>query len=89
MILLSIPYSERSKLLLALCMDCRYTRPPTDKPYAGIVWSGKGTLNGAPLDVDVSDCKEFLVVPGTPAEFCNTGDAILLVYTAWPIVSRE
>jgi hypothetical protein len=69
--------------------DCRYVRPPTDKPYAGIVWSGKGTLNGSRLDVDVRDCKEFLVVPDTPAEFCNTGDTTLLVYTAWPIVSRK
>jgi hypothetical protein len=67
----------------------RFERAPTDQPYAGIVWSGKGSVNGAVLDVATLDQREFLVVPGHAAAFENTGDTTLLVYTAWPIVSRE
>jgi hypothetical protein len=67
----------------------RFERAPTDQPYAGIVWSGKGSVNGAVLDVATLDQREFLVVPGHAAAFENTGGTTLLVYTAWPIVSRE
>eukprot|EP00036_Acanthoecidae_sp_10tr_P013983 CAMPEP_0206287296 /NCGR_PEP_ID=MMETSP0106_2-20121207/1035_1 /ASSEMBLY_ACC=CAM_ASM_000206 /TAXON_ID=81532 /ORGANISM="Acanthoeca-like sp., Strain 10tr" /LENGTH=408 /DNA_ID=CAMNT_0053717829 /DNA_START=88 /DNA_END=1312 /DNA_ORIENTATION=+ len=65
----------------------RYERPPSDQPFAGIVWSGRGTLNGSDLNVEILEEREFLVVPGHAATFENSGDTVLLVYTAWPIVS--
>jgi len=64
-----------------------YTRAATDQPYAGIVWSGKGSLNGQPLDVAELSAREFLVTPGHAAAFENTGADPLLIYSAWPIVS--
>lgn len=66
-----------------------YTRPPTPKPYAGIVWSGAGELNGMPLDTSVKSAREFLVAPNHAITLVNTGSEPLLVYTAWPIVTAQ
>lgn len=43
----------------------RMERPATDQPYAGIVWSGKGSINGNSLDSSDNSQKEFLVTPNT------------------------
>ena len=69
-----------------------YTRPVTDRPYGGIVWSGSGSLNGAA--VAVRDYRkppveevfhEFLVTPGGAFALRNTGTDILRVYVVFPI----
>ena len=55
------------------------------RPFAGIVWSGKGLLNGNLIDVDNSERKEFLVIPNTVVIIKNNGDQPLLIYTVFPM----
>ncbi len=62
-----------------------FHRPADTKPFAGIVWSGKGTINDNHLDVNKSHEKEFLVTPRTPVTITNTGITPLLIYTVFPI----
>lgn len=59
-----------------------------ERPYAGIVWSGKGTINKNQINVDEKKAKEFLVTPFTNIEIENTGDSSLLIYTVYPIKMR-
>lgn len=64
----------------------QFTFEAGPRPFAGIVWSGEGTLNGLPLSaVDAKTPKEFLVVPGHDASFVNTGDTTLRIYTVFPM----
>jgi hypothetical protein len=62
-----------------------YIRKEEKQPYAGIVWSGKGSLNKNALDCEKEACKEFLVTPHTSARFKNTGSTPLLIYTVFPL----
>jgi len=63
----------------------KFTRESDSRPYAGIVWSGTGTVNGNILDATNLKQKEFLIVPNTKAEFVNTGDKVLYIYTVFPL----
>lgn len=57
-----------------------------ERPFAGIVWSGQGTINGRAIAHDSADGgSEFLATPGARVAFANTGDGPLLVYTVFPI----
>ena len=60
-----------------------FTRKADERPFAGIVWSGEGMINGNAISA-VKE-KEFLVVPKREVEIKNKGDTILLVYTVFPI----
>ncbi len=65
----------------------RYTRPADSRPWAGIVWSGAGQLNGYRIGVRGTEAMtEFLVAPGHEATFVNDGDVTLRVYTVFPLV---
>jgi len=61
-----------------------YTRQADDRPYAGIVWSGSGTINGQKLDVADASCREFLITPNTAVTFESSSDTPLLCYTVFP-----
>ena len=62
-----------------------YTRGADDRPFAGIVWSGAGTLNGLELNAEKSDSREFLVTPGHSAAFSvSKGGSMLLIYCVFP-----
>ena len=51
-----------------------YTRPAASEPWAAIVWSGAGSVNGMPLHDAVDGQSEFLVTPGHEASFtCAAG----------------
>jgi len=63
----------------------RMVRPAGPEPFAGIVWSGKGTINGNPLDVASDTAKEFLVVPNTQVEVANSGDVNIYIFTVFPL----
>lgn len=66
-----------------------YTRVADNRPYAGIVWSGSGTINGHKLDVNDSHAREFLVTPGSSVTFTSEGDTPLLCYTVFPFQLQE
>lgn len=55
-------------------------RATSPEPFAGIVWSGKGTINGNPLDAASDVAKEFLVVPNTQIDISNTGDITICIF---------
>lgn len=57
-------------------------RPATEQPYAGIVWSGKGSVNGNPLDASAVNQKEFLVVPNTLVFLESNGESPLCILTS-------
>lgn len=64
----------------------RYVRPADPRPWAGIVWSGTGQLNGYRIGVrGTGAMAEFLVAPGHEATFENDGDVTLRVYTVFPL----
>jgi len=58
------------------------------RPFAGIVWSGRGLLNGNSIDVDNKERKEFLVVPDITITIKNTGETPLLIYTVFPMQNQ-
>ena len=63
----------------------RYVRRADPRPWAGIVWSGEGLLNGTPIAARGSGGEaEWLVVPGHDVELVSTGDHPLLIYTVFP-----
>ncbi|WP_324716597.1 hypothetical protein U7230_14795 [Carboxydochorda subterranea] len=66
----------------------RYRWPATDRPRAGIVWSGEGTLNGPAHRIAAAGDgapAEFLIAPGHEGIFTNEGTTDLLVYTVFPM----
>lgn len=63
-----------------------YTLQAEARPFAGIVWSGQGLLNGQPIaDISGGAPVEFLVTPGCDARFENAGSITLRVYTVYPL----
>lgn len=63
-----------------------YTRKADDRPFAGIVWSGQGFLNGQPIGaIGGAAPREFLVTPTHDARFENSFDITLRVYTVFPL----
>lgn len=63
----------------------KYTRPADARPFAAIVWSGEGTVNGQPASAEQMERKEFLVTPGTVLDLVNTGQGPLLIYSVLPL----
>jgi len=64
----------------------RYVRTADPRPWAGIVWSGEGRLNGFRIGVRGTDAMtEFLVTPGHEAAFENDSEVTLRVYTVFPL----
>lgn len=67
-----------------------FKRPADPRPYAGIAWSGVGTINGQRLDCTAELMKEFLVVPNHSLEICNTNASNdLIILTVFPLVLKE
>ncbi len=66
----------------------RYVRPADPRPWAGIVWSGEGQLNGCRIGVRGTDAgSEFLVTPGHEAVLEDDGEVTLRVYTVFPFAA--
>lgn len=65
-----------------------YTRQAEKRPFAGIVWSGEGTINGLPFSHSEEEHREFLVTPGHVVKLQNTSPNLdLYVFTVFPINS--
>ncbi|MAG72928.1 hypothetical protein CL620_01320, partial [archaeon] len=62
-----------------------FTRNADARPFAGIVWSGVGSINENKLDATYTEQKEFLVTPERQVTIHNTGALPLLIYTVFPI----
>ena len=55
--------------------------------YAGIVWSGAGTINDQPLETQSQDRQEFLVTPGHSMQLSNTSSHTeLMVFSVFPLL---
>jgi len=62
----------------------KWERKIDKRPFGGIVWSGKGFLNGNKVDVNDHSCQEFLIIPNT--KLCiEAGDIPLLLYVVFPL----
>lgn len=83
---LQIFFDEFYGEALELESGCCYTRRAEETPWAGVVWSGQGKLNGITIKtLNEGGLTEFLVAPGHEAEFVNEGETRLIVYSAFPI----
>lgn len=58
------------------------------RPFAGIVWSGKGMLNTNCINSEHALQKEFLIVPNTAVTISNTGTLPLIIFTVFPIKKK-
>jgi len=65
--------------------NSEWIRRADPRPFAGIVWSGDGSLNGQQISALDSGGKEFLVTPNRELRIRNSGDARLLVFVVFPI----
>jgi hypothetical protein len=59
-----------------------------DKPFAGLVWSSKGTINGNSIDATVESEREFLVVPNIRVEIHNSGQDTMQIWTVFPLIKK-
>ena len=64
---------------------CSYTRLADARPYAAIVWSGEGSVNGQAVANANMQRKEFLVTPHHDLKIENTGSTMLLIYSVFPL----
>ena len=65
-----------------------FYRKLDQRPYAGIVWSGEGTINKLTVSHSDKNRREFLVTPRNTLELHNTSsDLNLFVFTVFPINS--
>jgi hypothetical protein len=64
---------------------CVYTCTTDDRPWVGLVWSGTGAVDAAPVQDDPhTPDNEFLVTPGHAVKLRNDGVAKLIVYRFFP-----
>ena len=62
-----------------------FTRDPDMRPFAGIVWSGSGLLNGMEINHNSNERREFLVTPNSKVEFKNNGSLQLIIFVIFPM----
>ena len=63
-----------------------FKREGDQRPYAGIVWSGEGTINSFSVGVDNKERREFLVTPNSSIEIINTSAQLeLMIFTVFPM----
>ena len=58
---------------------------PDARPFAGIVWSGSGLLNGMEINCNINERREFLITPNSDAHFENTGTLQLIIFVIFPM----
>lgn len=62
-----------------------FVRNADNRPFTGIVWSGKGVINGNLLDASRKEQKEFFVSPNTEVKIKNEERQKLIIFTVFPI----
>ena len=62
-----------------------FTRGPDKRPFAGIVWSGSGLLNGIEIKCNNNERREFLVTPNSETQFKNNGSFQLIIFVIFPM----
>lgn len=63
---------------------CTWTRTADERPFAGLVWAGQGSLNGHP--VSQSAQSEFLVTPAHSFTLTADPQADLVVFVVFPML---
>lgn len=62
-----------------------HQREADPRPFAGIVWSGEGLVNGSQVGCEKQECREFLVTPGHTLRLENTSESSdLIIFTVFP-----
>ena len=57
------------------------------RPFAGIVWSGRGAINSHEASCTCPDMREFLATPRRDVQFVNTDTANnLIIFTVYPMI---
>lgn len=64
----------------------RYTRAADERPYAALLWSGRGTANGHVIDHEIPDSTEFVVTPHTALELTADASLPVYLYTFFPLL---
>lgn len=64
--------------------SCSWTRPADRRPFAGVVWSGSGLLNGNVIEAGNEKCQEFLVVANTEVTIKGTSTEPVRLYVVFP-----
>lgn len=62
-----------------------FTRASDKRPFAGIVWSGSGLLNGMDINCNNNEKREFLVTPNSEIQFENHGSLQLIIFVIFPM----
>ena len=74
------------RFYLFVCIESWFFIAYTSLIFAGIVWSGKGKLNGLDVNCREKLHREFLVTPHHLLELENTSDTHdLIVFTVFPL----
>jgi hypothetical protein len=55
------------------------------KPFAALLWSGHGTVNGNEISATDELCREFLVVPNQQVLIENKSDLVMRIWTVFPL----
>jgi hypothetical protein len=70
-----------------------WTRPAEERPYAVLLWAGRGTANGLPISTQdganplyKNTSTEFLVTPGTALALQASTDGPMLLYAFFPLL---
>ena len=64
---------------------CEFKRKEDKKPFACIVWSGEGNVNGNKVSAILETGREFFVAAKTGLNIKNTGRETLIIYAIFPI----
>ena len=84
-------YSSSSVLgVHTTCTLCVYACRKADgegRPFAGILWSGRGTVNSHTASSTCPEMREFLATPNQDMQFVNTDTTIsLIIFTVYPMI---
>lgn len=70
---------------IELLPGASWRRPVSDEPFAGLVWSGSGRLNGAPIGAEVERGREFLATPQAKLNLESDPRDPLVIFTFFPL----
>ena len=82
---LQIFFGEFYGEAIELRQGASWTHPPAEVPFAGLVWSGSGLLNGVPIGATASKKREFLAVPQASLTLESDSNDPLVIFTFFPL----
>ncbi len=82
---LQIFFGEFYGEAIELSLGTSWTHPPAEEPFAGLVWSGSGLLNGVPIGATSSKMREFLAIPQASLTLESDSHDPLVMFTFFPL----